>query len=60
MSATLIGNSTAIQELFKRISEQFSGLIFPFMEINNLIFPALFRKKSFVHWYLYLIRFLKK
>jgi tubulin beta len=25
MSATFIGNSTAIQELFKRISEQFSG-----------------------------------
>ena len=25
MSATFIGNSTAIQELFKRISEQFTG-----------------------------------
>lgn len=25
MSATFIGNSTAIQELFKRISEQFNG-----------------------------------
>jgi hypothetical protein len=26
MSATFIGNSTAIQELFKRISEQFTGI----------------------------------
>ncbi len=25
MAATFIGNSTAIQELFKRISEQFTG-----------------------------------
>ncbi|KAL7077097.1 hypothetical protein ACQ4LE_003934 [Meloidogyne hapla] len=36
MSATFIGNSTAIQELFKRISEQFS---------------AMFRRKAFLHWY---------
>ena len=27
MAATFIGNSTAIQELFKRISEQFTGKI---------------------------------
>ena len=26
MSATFIGNSTAIQELFKRISEQFTAM----------------------------------
>ena len=25
MSATFVGNSTAIQELFKRVSEQFTG-----------------------------------
>ncbi|KAM0682733.1 Tubulin beta chain (Beta tubulin) [Mitosporidium daphniae] len=36
MSVTFIGNSTAIQELFKRISEQFT---------------AMFRRKAFVHWY---------
>ncbi|XP_048002793.1 tubulin beta-2 chain-like [Leguminivora glycinivorella] len=36
MSATFIGNSTAIQEIFKRISEQFS---------------AMFRRKAFLHWY---------
>ena len=30
------GNSTAIQEIFKRISEQFS---------------AMFRRKAFLHWY---------
>ena len=31
-----LGNSTAIQEIFKRISEQFS---------------AMFRRKAFLHWY---------
>ncbi|ESO99396.1 hypothetical protein LOTGIDRAFT_178048 [Lottia gigantea] len=36
MSGRFIGNTTAIQELFKRISEQFT---------------AMFRKKSFLHWY---------
>uniref|UniRef100_A0A2K5D6Y4 Tubulin beta chain n=1 Tax=Aotus nancymaae TaxID=37293 RepID=A0A2K5D6Y4_AOTNA len=36
ISATFIGNSTAIQELFKRISEQFT---------------AMFRRKAFLHWY---------
>jgi len=36
MSATFIGNSTAIQELFKRVSEQFR---------------AMFRRKAFLHWY---------
>ncbi|XP_062239238.1 tubulin beta chain isoform X7 [Platichthys flesus] len=33
---TFIGNSTAIQELFKRMSEQFT---------------AMFRRKAFLHWY---------
>lgn len=37
MSATFIGNSTSIQEVFKRTSEQFS---------------AMFRRKAFLHWYL--------
>ncbi|KAI5105242.1 tubulin, beta 2c [Silurus meridionalis] len=36
MASTFIGNSTAIQELFKRISEQFT---------------AMFRCKAFLHWY---------
>ena len=36
MSATFIGNTTAIQELFKRMSEQFT---------------AMFRRKAFLHWY---------
>ena len=36
MSATFIGNSTAIQELFKRVSEQFT---------------AMFRRKAFLHRY---------
>ena len=36
MSATLIGNSTAIQDLFKRISEQFTAML---------------RRKAFLHWY---------
>ncbi|KAL1477484.1 hypothetical protein MTO96_035700 [Rhipicephalus appendiculatus] len=36
MSSTFIGNSTAIQELFKLVSEQFT---------------AMFRRKAFLHWY---------
>jgi tubulin beta len=36
MAATFVGNSTAIQELFKRVSEQFT---------------AMFRRKAFLHWY---------
>jgi len=35
-AATFIGNSTSIQELFKRIGEQFS---------------TMFRRKAFLHWY---------
>jgi len=36
MSATFIGNTTAIQEMFKRVSEQFTSM---------------FRRKAFLHWY---------
>ena len=36
MSATFVGNSTAIQEMFKRVSEQFT---------------LMFRRKAFLHWY---------
>merc|ERR1711933_212657 len=36
MSSTFIGNSTAIQEMFKRVSEQFT---------------VMFRRKAFLHWY---------
>ncbi|KAG0182831.1 Tubulin beta chain (Beta tubulin) [Apophysomyces sp. BC1021] len=36
MSGTFIGNSTAIQELFKRVNDQFT---------------AMFRRKAFIHWY---------
>ena len=36
MAGTFIGNTTAIQELFRRISEQFS---------------AMFRRKAFLHWF---------
>ena len=45
MAATFIGNSTAIQELFKRISEQFT---------------AMFRRKAFLHWYTGTQEFLQK
>ena len=34
MAATFIGNSTAIQELFKRISEQFTG---NFLELRTFL-----------------------
>ena len=36
MAATFIGNSTSIQEMFHRVSEQFT---------------AMFRRKAFLHWY---------
>jgi len=36
MAVTFIGNSTAIQELFKRVNDQFT---------------AMFRRKAFLHWY---------
>ncbi|AET37738.1 beta-tubulin Ecym_1516 [Eremothecium cymbalariae DBVPG len=36
MSATFIGNSTSIQELFKRVGDQFG---------------AMFKRKAFLHWY---------
>jgi len=36
MSTTFIGNSTCIQEMFKRVSEQFT---------------LMFRRKAFLHWY---------
>ncbi|KAL3270715.1 hypothetical protein HHI36_021243 [Cryptolaemus montrouzieri] len=36
ISATFMGNTTAIQELFKRLSKQFTSM---------------FRRKAFLHWY---------
>jgi len=36
MSSTFIGNSTSIQEMFRRVSEQFT---------------AMYRRKAFLHWY---------
>jgi len=36
MSTTFIGNSTSIQEMFKRVAEQFT---------------LMFRRKAFLHWY---------
>ena len=35
MSTTFVGNSTAIQEVWKRVAEQFT---------------AMFRRKAFLHW----------
>ncbi|KAJ2941836.1 hypothetical protein O0L34_g15769 [Tuta absoluta] len=37
MAATFVGNTTAIQEIFKRVSEQFT---------------VMFRRKAFLHWYI--------
>ena len=37
LSATFIGNSTAIQDVFKRVSDQFT---------------AMFKRKAFLHWYI--------
>lgn len=36
MSATLISNTTAIQELFKRLTDEFSDML---------------KKKAYLHWY---------
>lgn len=36
MASTFIGNSTAIQEMFRRVGDQFN---------------AMFRRKAFLHWY---------
>ena len=36
MAVTFIGNSTSIQSLFKRVSDQFT---------------VMFRRKAFLHWY---------
>ncbi|UKZ77889.1 hypothetical protein TrVFT333_005617 [Trichoderma virens FT-333] len=36
ISSTFVGNSTAIQEIFRRVGEQFT---------------AMFRRKAFLHWY---------
>merc|ERR1711881_706587 len=36
MAVTFLGHGTAIQELFKRVSEQFT---------------AMFRRKAFLHWH---------
>merc|ERR1711892_18803 len=36
MATTFIGNTTAIQDMFKRVAEQFT---------------AMFRRKAFPHWY---------
>merc|ERR1719464_1911386 len=36
MAVTFVGNTTAIQDMFKRVAEQFT---------------AMFRRKAFLHWY---------
>lgn len=36
MSATFVGNSTSIQDVFKRVGDQFS---------------VMFQRKAFLHWY---------
>ncbi|KAH8738794.1 beta-tubulin [Cryptosporidium ryanae] len=36
MASTFVGNSTAIQEMFRRVAEQFTSM---------------FRRKAFLHWY---------
>ena len=39
MAVTFIGNSTDIQEMFERVSEE-------------LEFTVIFRRKAFLHWYI--------
>ena len=64
MAGTFIGNTTAIQIIFKRIREQFSGnfrfranlstLNEKLSDLNCIIFwlSAMFRRKAFLHWFL--------
>ena len=55
MAATFIGNSTAIQDIFKRISEQFtamfrrkvSAILFTFCSPFWIVNPS----QAFLHWY---------
>ena len=54
MSATFIGNSTAIQELFKRISEQFTAMFRRKVRLSCIVplTPDLLSKlQAFLHWY---------
>jgi tubulin beta len=40
MASTFIGNSTAIQELFKRVSEQFTAMFRRKVRIRELVFAS--------------------
>ena len=56
MAATFIGYSTAIQELFKRISVQFTArfrsVFFEAMNQNCIVISFIkYRRKAFLHWY---------
>ena len=53
MASTFIGNSTAIQELFKRISEQFTAMFrrkVSYSHFSVSIFYSPF-SQAFLHWY---------
>ena len=54
MAVTFIGNSTAIQELFKRVGDQFT-LMFKYVSCSFYLYqrPNQFfrRRKAFLHWY---------
>ena len=54
MAATFIGNSTAIQELFKRISEQFTAMFrrkVGSYRVPQSIYLFIFSSQAFLHWY---------
>ncbi len=59
MSATLVGNSTSIKEIFQRIHDQYIGkalFLLLVMMRDLLLTPplaplAMFKRKAFLHWY---------
>ena len=55
MASTFIGNSTAIHELFKRISEQFTAMFRRRVRFRVICIPGsyvhLLYSQAFLHWY---------
>ena len=54
MAVTFIGNSTAIQELFKRVSDQFTAMfkcVQLYIRLSTYGLTMFDRRKAFLHWY---------
>merc|ERR1719387_1370206 len=59
MAVCFVGNTTAIQEMFKRVAEQFTGMFrrkaflhwYTGEGMDEMQFTGMFRRKAFLHWY---------